>query len=119
MPIPNYGLLTGQLTGHHPQSGGSPHHLLLVSAEGTRVTAAVNLSSSARNFPHELQFQIIDLEGAAAPAVLGLRTAIQTRNHFVLAQRDASIPRLDFVRGGILSMDGFRPLPTGADPEQN
>jgi hypothetical protein len=49
----------------------------------------------------EVQYQVVDLtrapQGPALVAKLRQRTAV---DHFVLAQDDATVPRLDYVRGG-------------------
>jgi hypothetical protein len=72
MPLPNYGLLTGQLVDFAPQSGGNPHYLLLVQAGQAQYRVSINHESTETPFDKrapELQYQVIaDLKRAGAKA---------------------------------------------------
>jgi hypothetical protein len=62
MPLRNYGLLTGKVTGFGPQGGGNPYHRI-----------AINLGRSIPGVKSDLEYQIVpDLEraGSAGKALL-------------------------------------------------
>jgi uncharacterized protein YukJ len=120
MPLPNYGLLTGTLTGHGDQHGGNPHYLLSIQAGSTAYHVAVNLESiePAKDSPPELQFQIIPNLRKANSKAKALVAAIKNQRRFVLASAPG-VPALDFVHDRILDMNAFETIPGGTSPENN
>jgi len=112
MPLRSYGLLTGTLVNHGPQGGGNPHYLLSVKA-GTvtyRVSLNVTASRTSRAAPLSLQFQVIDIGAKGTPKAKRLAADLRARfkqgDGLVLASEGA--PTLDFVRGGIIDINGFK-----------
>ena len=123
MPLPNYGLLTGQLVDFAPQSGGNPHYVLLVQAGPAQYRVAINHESTVTPFDKrapELEYQVIDdLKRAGAKA-----KDLGAPHHKRKCIRDwqivnPSMPRLDYVHDGILDMSTFRRIPQGIDPAKN
>ena len=122
MALPGYGLLIGKITGSRPQRRETPHWLLMVqpgNASHPDYRVAVNLQSTERGQPPELQYQIVNFGGRGTRAgnalVEKLVTLGMTQN-FLAAESDLSIPRLDFVRGGIIEPNKFIDLPAGSNP---
>jgi uncharacterized protein YukJ len=124
MPLHGYGLLIGKIIASRPQRRGHPHWLLMVqSAEPHHppYRVAVNLQSTERGKPAELQYQIVDFERHATPAGAELIRTLQRLGRrgmrsFTLADGSRAIPRLDFVRGGVVNPAKFVDLPEGSDP---
>lgn len=122
MPLPNYGLLTGQLVDYTPQSGGNPHYVFLVQAGQTRYRVAMNLESTITPFDKkapELEYQVIDDLKRAGTKARDLVRRITNRSGFMVGSVDPSIPRLDYVHDGILNMTAFQALPQNVDPSKN
>jgi uncharacterized protein YukJ len=120
MPLPNYGLLTGFITDHAPQHGGNPHHLLFVQTRQLAYRVAVNFESTSTGAePPELEVQVVDDLQQSSAAARAFVARIANRNAFVLAEQDASLPTLDFVRGAVVDMGRFELLARGTDPEKN
>ncbi len=118
MSLPNYGLLTGQLTAHGDQHGGNPHYLLTIQAGSIRYRVAVNLESTlGADAPPELQYQIIPNLRKGNARAKALAARIQNQNRFVL--RTSASDGLDFVHDGFLDMDDFEIIPRNTSPERN
>jgi hypothetical protein len=92
-----YGLLVGKVTASRARRGSDPHGLLMVQpgdASHPAYRIALNLGPG-------VQYQVVDL--ARVPQAASLVTKLRQRgatDHFVLAQDDPTVPRLDYVRGG-------------------
>jgi len=114
MPLRNYGLLTGYVSGFGPQGGGNPHHLLDVSADNLQYRIAINLGPSVRPTKSDMQFQFVtDLQKAGA-AAKALVSKIKNVSAFRVKETSANLPTLDFVHGNVINMKAFRPLPDGS-----
>ena len=122
MPLQAYGLLVGRPTASRPQSGGHPHWLVMVQSGLTNhppYRVAVNLESTDPGAPPEIEYQVIDV---AAEGTDGLKALVERlralgpTNSFLT---DAGLPRLDFVRGGLLDPSRFLAIPPGSNPLQD
>ena len=114
MPLRNYGLLTGLVTGFGPQGGGNPHHLLDVSADNLQYRIAINLGPSARSSKSDMQYQIVaDLQKAGS-AAKALVSKIKNISAFRVKETSSNLPTLDYIHGQIVNMKAFRPLPSGS-----
>lgn len=119
--LPGYGLLIGKIVGARLQRSGSAHLLLFVqpgNADHPTYRVAVNLQSTDRHHVSDLQYQVVDFGSRstrAATALVGTLRRLGATPAFLTAASE-SIPRLDFVRGGIIDPNKFKDLPTGANP---
>jgi hypothetical protein len=104
-----YGLLIGKVVGIRPRRGSANHCLLLVqpgnaSLPAYRVAVNVGTASSARpSSAPVLQYQIVDFSKVRDPAAATFVAALRKRGttpHFVLAEDDPTVPRLDYLHGG-------------------
>jgi uncharacterized protein YukJ len=115
MPLANYGLLTGRVVEHGPTAGGNPHYLLIVQAGAIGYRVALNIESTRPGrgpSPPTLQCQIVDdLRSSKLKKAASLARSLVNRNRFDLASETPGLPRLDYVRGGIIPMRGFDSLP--------
>src|SRR6202166_3429572 len=115
MPLPNYGLLTGRVVEHGPAATGNPHYLLFVQAGGIKYHVSLNIETTRPGrgpSPATLQFQIVDdLRWSKLKNAKALANSLVNGNRFDLASENPGLLRLDYVRGGVISMDGFRALP--------
>lgn len=123
MPLSYYGLLTGQPVELITQHGHNPHFLLSVKAGTSIYRVALNIQSTASDGTTSvpsLQYQIVDnlAQSKLAPA-RKLVAAIHNTHSFLLAAQQASLPRLDYVRGGFLDMSKFTAAPASASPAGN
>ena len=120
--LAGYGLLIGKIIGARLQRSGSPHLLLFVqpgAADHPAYRVAVNLQSTDRHHVSDLQYQVVDFGSRgtrAARALVGGLRRLGATPAFMTAASDPSIPRLDFVRGGIIDPNKFKDLPAGANP---
>jgi uncharacterized protein YukJ len=118
MPLKNYGLLTGILTGYGDQHGGNPHYLLTVQAGAISYRVAVNLESTlGDDEPPELQYQIVANLRKGNSKAKALAAGISNQGRFELVSQGS--PTLDFVHDGVLDMNAFQTIPRGASPEDN
>ena len=115
MPLTNYGLLTGVVVEHGPQAGGNPHYLLYVQAGAVKYRVSLNIESTRPGrgpSPASLQYQIVDdLRSSKLKRAVALTRVLTNRNRFDLASETPGLPRLDYVRGGVVSMRSFDALP--------
>src|SRR5260370_39554018 len=119
MLLSNYGLLTGVLTAHGDQHGGTPDYLLTIQAGSTHYHVAVNLESTPGvDAAPELQFQIIPNLHKGNAKAKALAGSIHNQNRFVLAHSEGS-PRLDYVHDGFLNMSRFKTIHRGTNPKNN
>jgi len=109
MPLLNYGLLTGKLTGHGPQPGGNPHYLLIIQAGVIEYRVAVNaqLSVDGADNVDPIQYQVLDLTKSK------MAKAIKNKKDFLVAHLNPDCPRLDYIRDGFLDMSRFKNLKPG------
>jgi len=116
MPLSNYGLLTGRILEHGPAASGNPHYLISVQGGGIRYQVSLNTESTQPGrgpSPATLQFQIIDdMRSSKLKKAVALAGSLTNNNRFDLASENPALPRVDYVRGGIISMDGFRAMPS-------
>ena len=125
MPLPGYGLLIGTITASRPQRGGSPHWLLFVQpadAQHPPYRVAVNMQSTVAGQPPEVEYQIIDFDGRSSAAARKLIDALKKLGatpSFQPVASDPSLPTLDFVRGRLLDVSKFTPLPARSNPLRN
>jgi uncharacterized protein YukJ len=80
---------------------------------------AVNLQSTEEGSPPEVQYQVLDMEAdgtAKAKALVRRLKRTGATENFLAADDTDAVPRLDFVRGGILDLDKFLDVPSGANP---
>lgn len=123
MPLRNYGLLTGHVLDLIPQQAHNPHFLLKVAAGNMVYNVSLNVASTPAlrgALPPALQFQFVeDLSKAKFPAARKLASAITNSRSFLLAALNPALPRLDYVRGGILDITAFATLPTCASNAPN
>jgi len=110
MPKPQgleaYGLLIGKVTGTRPARGMDSHWVIFVQpANAAHPPYRVAIDVGAH-----VQFQTVALDkvAGAASLVAALRKRGAT-DYFTLAEDDASVPRLDYVRGGL----GLKDLAAG------
>jgi uncharacterized protein YukJ len=126
MALPEYGLLIGKITASRPKRPGNPHWLLFVQPGDTQhppYRVAVNLQETEHDKAPELQYRIVKFGGRGRAAQAGnalVKTLTRLRTMpsfmtFVTADSDPSVPRLDFVRGGIFDPDDFTDLPAGSN----
>jgi len=115
MPLVNYGLLTGRVVEHGLPAVGNPHYLLFVQAGAVKYRVALNIESTRPGrgpSPPALQYQVIeDLPSSKLKKAVLLARSLQNRNRFDLASENPGLQRLDYVRGGIISISGFAALP--------
>jgi uncharacterized protein YukJ len=118
MSLPNYGLLTGRVVEHGPAATGNPHYLISVQAGGIKYQVSLNTESTRPGrgpSPATLQFQIINnIRSSKLKKAAALVSSLVNGNSFAIASETPGLPRLDYVRGGIIAMDGFRALPGAA-----
>lgn len=128
MALNGYGLLIGKITASRPKRPGTPHWLLMVQPgdpEHPPYRVAVNLQETKeKRQPAELQYQIVEFGGRSRRAQAGneLIEKLKTRGmtpSFVTADSDPELPRLDFVRGGIIDPGKFVELPAGQKELEN
>ena len=121
MALHGYGLLIGHITGSRPQQGGNPHWLLMVqpgNAGHPPYRIAVNLQSTEQGQPPEIEYQIIDVAHDGTDKLKALAASLAKQGptpNFLPADAD-DIPRLDFVRGGLIDPSKFTPVPAGQSP---
>lgn len=122
MPLHGYGLLIGKITASRRQRTGSPHWLLMVqpaAAAHPPYRVAVNLQSTQAGSPPEVQFQVVDIEAEGTPqakALVGRLGHMGASQNFLVADNTGAVPRLDFVRGGLLNLTQFKDVPAGQNP---
>jgi hypothetical protein len=122
MALAGYGLLIGKITASRPKRRGTPHWLLMVQPGDPQhppYRVAVNLQETERGQKPELQYQIVSFGGRGRRARAGdslVRKLMRRRatTSFITADSDQDLPRLDFVRGGIIDPNGFVDLAAGA-----
>jgi uncharacterized protein YukJ len=114
MPLPNYGLLTGRVIEHGRAATGNPHYLMSVQAGGIKYQVSLNIETTRPGrgpSPATLQFQIIDdLHTSKLKNAKALAGSLVNNNRFDLASENPALSRLDYVRGGVISMGGFKAL---------
>jgi len=122
MALDGYGLLIGKITASRPKRPGTPHWLLMVQPgdpEHPPYRVAVNLQETReKGQPAELQYQIVEFGGRSQRARAGNEMVNKLTRRgmtasFVTADSDPKLPRLDFVRDGIIDPDDFVDLPAG------
>ncbi len=124
MPLFGYGLLIGKIVGSRPQRHGYPHWLLMVQSSDPKhppYRVAVNLQSAQRGKSPDIQYQIVNFSRRATREGAALIDTLQRQGKrgmrsFTLADSNRAVPRLDFVRGGIIDPNKFLDLPAGSDP---
>lgn len=113
MTLPAYGLLIGRITASRRPRRGTPHWLLMVQPGDPRhppYRVAVNLQPTARGQAAALQYQIATFGGAqtrAGSALILALTRLGPTPSFLTADSNPSLPRLDFVRSGIINPARF------------
>jgi uncharacterized protein YukJ len=125
MTLGTYGLLIGKITASRPKRAGGPHWLLLVqpgNPEHPAYRVAVNLQSTERGRAPELQYQIANFGRRSTPAAGALikkLEALRMTPDFQLAAAQPTLPRLDFVRGGLIDPRKFDDLRPGSKALEN
>jgi uncharacterized protein YukJ len=125
MGLHGYGLLIGKVVASRPQRPGKPHWLLMVqpgNREHPAYRVAVNLQPRERGQPPELQYQIVQFDGRSGrggKALIQKLAKLGATPNFIEADTDLSVPRLDFVRGGVIDPNKFVDLPAGSNPLRN
>ncbi len=120
MALTGYGLLIGKIIGSRPQRHGSPHWLLMVQpgkADHPAYRVAVNLQATEHGKEPELQYQIVDFSSRATPAgktLVDKLSKLGPTPNFLTGDSNPALPRLDFVRGGIVDPHKFVDLPAGS-----
>jgi uncharacterized protein YukJ len=120
--LPGYGLLIGKIVGVRFERSGSPHLLLFVqpgNPDHPAYRVAVNLQSTDRHHVSDLQYQVVDFGGrstSTAKALIRKLTHLGQTPAFATAASDPTIPRLDFVHGGIIDPKKFKDMPKGSNP---
>ena len=105
MPLNGYGLLIGRVTASRKQRRGSAHWLLMVQPGDARhppYRVAVNLEST--------EYQSVEFGGRATAAGRTLAQKLRKMGptpSFLVASANPDLPRLDFVRGGIIDPEKF------------
>ena len=120
MPLLNYGLLAGRVTGHCFQAGDNPHLLLEIRTAHARFDASINVQATSVGYdPPKLEYQILDLTTSKARGARELTTSVRgffgkkakhPNGAFYLTGVDANIPTLDYVRDGVVDMSRFTVL---------
>jgi uncharacterized protein YukJ len=86
-----------------------------VQAGGVKYRVALNMESTRPGrgpSPATLQYQIVDdLRSSKLKKAVALARSLENRNRFDLASDTRGLPRLDYVRGSVISMKSFEPLP--------
>jgi uncharacterized protein YukJ len=122
MALGGYGMLIGKIVASRPQRRGNPHWLLMVQPGNLSHPAyrvAVNLQSTGKNQAPGLEYQIVDFSKRgtrAGKALVDKLVGLGATPNLLAADSDPNLPRLDFVRGGIIDPDKFVDLPAGAHP---
>jgi len=121
MALANYGLLTGKIVEHGMAAEGNPHYFLFVRAGAIRYRVALNVETTRPGrgpSPATLQYQIVEnLRSSKLRKAQSLARFLANRNSFELASENPRLPRLDYVRGGIVPMSGFHALPLASGRE--
>ena len=119
MALPAYGLLIGTPVASRPQSGGHAHWLLMVEPalkNHPPYRVAVNLESTEPGAPPEIEYQVIDVATQGTQKLNELVAQLRALGPTESFRTDAGIPRLDFVRGGLVDPSAFQTVPPGANP---
>jgi hypothetical protein len=125
MGLHGFGLLMGNVVASRAQRSGKPHWLLMVqpgnlehpahpgrsqlATKRTGLTAGAAISDCT----------IGGRSGSGGKALIKKSAKLGLTPNFFEADTDLSVPRLDFVRGGIVNPGKFVDLPAGANPLRN
>lgn len=117
MPLRGYGLLIGKVVGSRPPRGNEPHWALFVQPGDPKhphYRVGVNFQKTQRGDEIQSQYQIVKFSGrGAAGTLIGAIRALGIPDAFLTADSTPGLPRLDFVRGGILNARKFIDLKAG------
>jgi hypothetical protein len=126
MPLQNYGLLIGKITGFREPRGHRPHWLLMVQpadAHHPAYRVALNAPRQQPTDHSEIEYQIVELDSRLdlVRKVRRLAGKAGTQS-FLLADEDPKLPRLDYGDETVVKADGFpsegRREPKVHDPER-
>jgi uncharacterized protein YukJ len=116
--LTGYGLLIGKIVESRPPRLGHPHWLLWVqpgAAKHPAYRVAVNLQSSKRGDQPDQQYRIVNF-GKRDNALIKKLRHLDPTPQFLTADSEPDLPRLDFVRGGIVDPFKFSELKEGPNP---
>jgi len=111
MPLHNYGLLVGKITGFRKPRGRRPHWLLMVQPADPKhpqYRVALNAPSRQPTDYSEIEYQIAPLS-PRLPLVRKLIALARRRGtpSFLLADQDRRLPRLDYAEGEVVKASAF------------
>lgn len=114
MALHAYGLLIGKITGFREPHGHRPHWLLIVQPGNPHhppYRVAVNVPATQPSDHSEVEYQIVVLK-RDHPLIRKLRRVIAAHGgagtpNFLLAENDASLPRLNYETGHVVDPKGF------------
>jgi hypothetical protein len=117
VPLSGYGLLIGRITASRPPRGTDPHWLLMVQPQDDGHPAyrvGVNVPAGQAQQSSEFDYQIVDFGGArvaaAGSALIKKLENLGATKSFLSADADPSLPRLDFVRSGMINPAKFNKI---------